>query len=161
MPYRPNPAQPPKQSFDRTTWNQLSSLDIRILDELAFLSRSTATRSATGARYCYPSRPWLAQRLACSVETITRHTSKLARLGLLAKLQRRPVRGTWQTNLYRLIHPMAWAAARLRANIVRLSNRLSRMPGLASSQSRRVIDRTRKEGLAEIIARGMAKWGPA
>lgn len=43
--------------------------------------------------------------------TISRHTTKLVRLGILDKRQRRPVRGIWQTCLYKLVSWGAWALA--------------------------------------------------
>lgn len=150
----------PRRAFDRQIWNQLSSLDLRLLDELAFLSRLTASKSPSGAKYCFPGRVWLAQRLGCSLETITRHTKKLRDLGLLSKLQRRQVAGTWQTCLYRIVHPMAWAAAQLRQKLAATADRLSKVPHIASPSERRVNVPHHAESLREIIARGLAKFAP-
>jgi hypothetical protein len=150
----------PRRRFDRDTWNRLSGIDARLLDALAYLSRLSAERSPTRARYCTPGRKWLGQHLACSVETITRHTSKLAALGLLRKTQRRPVRGTWQTNLYVLHHPMAWAMGKLRAQLLAVSHRLSQMPRIAPSADRRRTDQRQKESLHDIIRRGLTRFGP-
>lgn len=150
----------PACKFDRETWNRLSSLDLRILEELAYLCRITRQRSPTGAVYCYPGRFWLAQRTGSSVRTITRHVTKLAGLGLLSKLQRRPTAGRWQTNLYRLIHPMAWAAARVRQLVTRQGDRRPPTAHLASSLKRRSDDRNGAEALRAIIARGLAKFAP-
>lgn len=151
---------PQRQRFDRTIWNQLSSLDVRILDELAYLSRLQAQKSTTGARYCVPGRRWLAERLGCSVETISEHTSRLADLGLIRKLQRRPLDGKFQTNLYRLIHPMAWMAARVARAVTRVANRMPRMAHIASVQRTERVSQQPKESLRDIIQRGLRKFAP-
>lgn len=155
----PQRTTPPRR-FDRDTWNQLSSIDVRLLDALGFLSRCTAKRSPTGALYAIPGRRWLAKHLGCSVETITRHTTKLRDLGLLKKLQRRPVTGQWQTCLYRLVHPMAWAAAAITGRVTRLARRLSFQADKASPLKGRENVTTSKESLRDVIARGLAKFGP-
>lgn len=151
----------PPRPWPRQTWNQLSSLDIRLLDELAYLSRRQAEHSPTGAHYCHPGRKWLAQRLACSVETITRSTTKLKRLGLLHKFQRRPVAGHWQTCLYRLIHWTAWHAAAIRNAITTTASRLSKVAHIASTKKR--VDNPsaprKTEELATIITRWRARFG--
>lgn len=150
----------PRRAWDRSVWNQLTSIDLRLIDELAFLSRLTSKSSRSGATYCFPGREWLAARLGCSVETITRHTKKLRDLGLLHKLQRRQVAGSWQTCLYRLVHPMAWAAAALRSKIAATARRLSELPHIASPSERRVTVQSSKESLRDVLARGLAKFAP-
>ena len=51
--------------------------DIRILEELSFLSQDDG--------YATPSRAYLATLLGCTVRTITRHLTKLVRLGYLQR----------------------------------------------------------------------------
>jgi len=150
----------PRRVIDQTLWRQLSSIDIRLLEVLAYLSRLTARRSPTGASYCIPGRAWLATRLGCSRETISEHVARLARLGLIHRQQRRPVDGRWQTNLYRLIHPGAWVAARCLHVVLATARRMPRMARLAFSPRREETDVRSKESLREVIQRGLAKWGP-
>jgi DNA-binding transcriptional ArsR family regulator len=102
--------------FPHDIYRQLDGIDFRLLDELTFLCRKQ--RQRTGAAYCCPGREYLAGKVGCDVGTISRHTSKLERLGLLEKLQRRPVRGQWRSCLYRLRSWVSWrlgqVAGRLR-----------------------------------------------
>lgn len=146
--------------FPRAIWNQLTGLDARLLDVLAYLSRLQAKRSPTGARYCVPGRTWLAAHLDCSTTSISRHTSKLRDLGLLSKRQRRPVAGTWQTCLYSLNHPTTWQFAALRSKIEQISNRLSKKSALASSSTSKTVTKPMKESLRDVIQRGYAKFAP-
>lgn len=104
-------------------WAALSSIDLKILDELAFLCRCKAKTNLSGKPWCHPGRVWLAQRLRCSVVTISRHVSKLRRLGVLDAFQPRKVHGRWQTNVYRLVSRAAWRMARIRVLIERVAHR--------------------------------------
>jgi hypothetical protein len=102
--------------FPQETYQQLDGIDLKLLEEIAFLCRQQ--RKRTGAAYCYPRRAYLAGKLGCDVGTISRHTSKLAGLGVLEKIQRRRIRGIWQTCLYRLRSWQAWMLGRV-AGVVR------------------------------------------
>jgi hypothetical protein len=93
-------------SFPSDIYQKLDGIDLKLLNEFAFLSR--LQRKRTGSAYCCPGREYLAGKLGCDVGTISRHTSKLVGLGILDKRQRRPVRGIWQTCLYRLRSYKAW-----------------------------------------------------
>jgi DNA-binding transcriptional ArsR family regulator len=94
------------QTFPTDIYQQLDGIDFRLLDELAFLCQQQ--RQRTGAAYCCPGREYLARKVDCDIGTISRHTSKLERLGLLEKIQRRPVRGQWRSCLYRLRSWVSW-----------------------------------------------------
>jgi DNA-binding transcriptional ArsR family regulator len=94
------------QTFPTDIYQQLDGIDFRLLDELAFLCKQQ--RQRTGAAYCCPGREYLARKVDCDIGTISRHTSKLERLGLLEKIQRRPVRGQWRSCLYRLRSWVSW-----------------------------------------------------
>lgn len=160
----PHPTTTPtpiRHPFPRAVWNQLSGLDCRLLDELGYLSRLTARRSARGASYCTPGRHWLAQRLGCSQTTISRRTSHLKALGVLSKLQRRPVAGHWQTCLYALIHPIAWQASRLRHLLTTTANRVSRMTHLAPSKGRKLTSVHDDPTFKELISRWKARGSTA
>ena len=92
--------------FPQEIYQQLDGIDFRLLDELAFLCKQQ--RQRTGAAYCCPGREYLATKVDCDVGTISRHTSKLEKLGLLEKIQRRPIRGQWRSCLYRLRSWVSW-----------------------------------------------------
>lgn len=146
--------------LDRSRWNQLGAADFRLLDVLGFLSKLQAQRSPSGAHYCTPGRAWLAQQLQCSTRTISRRTAHLARIGVLAKQQRRPVNGHWSTNLYRIIGRAGWRAAALAHQLRRLTHRLTQPARLASHSVRETVSQRPNESLREIIQRGMAKFAP-
>lgn len=157
----PTPPAARKAPLDRTTWRKLRGQDIRLLDEIGFLSRLQARRSARRAHYCTPGRAWLAGRLGCSTRTVSRVSAKLAALGVLSKLQRRPVDGRYQTNLYAVVAPAGWAAAALAASLRRLTYRLTLKAGKALSP----IGERRQQGpgerLEDVIRRGMARFAPS
>jgi hypothetical protein len=94
--------------FEWEIYNQLDGYDFRILEYLMYLCKLQAKKSPTGARYAYPSESHLANKLDTTRETISRHVSKLSRLGVIAVTHRRKVRGHWQTNLYRIVSHVWW-----------------------------------------------------
>jgi hypothetical protein len=94
--------------FEWEIYNQLDGYDFRILEYLMYLCKIQAKKSPTGARYAYPSEAHLASKLDTTRETISRHVSKLSRLGVIAVTHRRKVRGHWQTNLYRIVSHSWW-----------------------------------------------------
>lgn len=151
---------PADRRLDRTRWNQLRSGDFRFLDTVGYLSRLQAKRSPVGATYCTPGRVWLATQLQCSVRTVSRITARLASIGVLQKQQRRPRRGHWSTNLYRIVGRAGWRAAALAHQLRRLSHRLSQPARLAQSQKTENDSQRPNESLRDIISRGMAKFAP-
>lgn len=80
-------------------WQQLDGHDIKILEELTFLSKTRG--------YARPARTYLSNKLGVTIWTISRHTAKLARLGLLRIQHRRRQKsdGTWtfRTNVYQVL----------------------------------------------------------
>lgn len=157
----PSPHTPGKRRLDRATWNQLTGIDFRLLDELAFLAKLQASRSPKRSHYCTPGRAWLAQRLGVTPTTISRRTSHLAALGVLHKRQRRPIRGRWQTCLYALVSPAAWYAAAFATRLRRLSHRVTQTTRLALSAKLENAPRPRIESLAAVLARGRLKFAPS
>ena len=97
-----------RRTFPEDIWRQLDGIDLKILDWLCYLSKKQGERSPGGAKYCFPGRKFLAGKIGVSVWTISRHISKLKRLGILSAYQRRPKGGRWQTNLYRVINWLGW-----------------------------------------------------
>ena len=160
-PDAPTPPRPRPAAFDRETWNKLRGADMRLLDEIGYLSRIAAQRSPKRAHYAMPGRRWLAERLGCSVRTVTRITTKLAHLGILNKRQRRPVRGRWQTCLYACVAPAGWAAVALATRIRSLSNRRPKVAHKALPPLGKNNIKPPFEDLATILSRGRARWCPA
>lgn len=154
-------SRPPAAAWDAATWRQLSSIDLRLLDELAYLCRRTQERNRSGAAYAFPGRKYLAAKLGCSIVTVSRHVAHLTRLGILDRLQRRKWRGTWQTNLYRLIHPIAWRAARLREMLQRVTNRVSRMTHIAPRKGISHEPKPPSPDFDALLARWTARGGPS
>jgi len=76
----------------------LDLVDIKLLEELSFLSQDSG--------YAVPSRHYLANIINCTIRTVTRHLSKLVRLGYLRRTLRtfRTPDGKIRnrTNLYRV-----------------------------------------------------------
>lgn len=61
-----------------------------------------AVRSPSHALYCTPGERWMAERLSMGREAMSDAVCCLEAHGLLCVTRRRPIRGSWQTNLYRL-----------------------------------------------------------
>lgn len=101
------------QQFPQDIYQQLDGIDFRLLDELAYLCKQQRQRST--AAYCCPGREYLAKKVGCDVGTVSRHTSKLEKLGLIEKIQRRPIRGQWRSCLYRLRNWVAWRLGQIGA----------------------------------------------
>ena len=118
-----------QRTFPQDISNQLLGVDYRILDELAFLSKQQQKKS--GAAYAMPGRAYLSQKLGCSVRTISRSISRLKRLGILDSTQRRPVRGRWKTNLYKIRSWIGWRLGQLSGTLRKLSHRGPRMAHIA------------------------------
>lgn len=149
---------PLQRRWPQDIWNHLTGLDARLLEQLAFLARLQRARSPKGAAYCTPGRAWLATRLDCHPDTISRHTAKLQALGILDKRQRRPISGIWQTCLYAITSPLGWRFAALRATIARVANRLTNSTDLASSKRGIKGISASASSLADVLARGRLKF---
>ena len=111
--------------FPQEIYKQLDGIDFRILNEIAFLSKQQKKR--TGSAYCCPGREYLAAKVGCDIGTISRHTTKLVSLGILEKRQRRPIRGIWQTCLYKLKSWASWALAGIAGQLRKISNNFHRV----------------------------------
>lgn len=98
--------------FPQQIWQQLDGIDLKLCEEIAFLSRCQAKKSPTGARYCCPSEAYLSKKIGVRRETISDHVRKLEKLGVLHVLRRRKKGGQWQTNLYKLIKWVHWLVSK-------------------------------------------------
>jgi Helix-turn-helix domain len=117
-------------AFPTDIYRQLLGTDFRLLDELTFLAKQQQKKS--GAAYCMPGRKYLAEKLSCSIRTISRSIARLRRLGILDAIQRRPVRGLWQTNLYKIRHWLGWRIGQLGQLLRKPTHRGTPMAHIAS-----------------------------
>lgn len=113
---------------------RLTGTELRIIDELHFLSEQQRSRSPKGAAYAIPGRRWLAQRCGVTVWQVSRATSRLANLGLLSKSQRRPQGGRWRSCIYWVHARTAWAAARVNRVVRAAFNRVRFTAHIAKSK---------------------------
>lgn len=80
----------------------LANLLYPLIKTISYLMFCQSIKSPKGAWYCTPSQIWLGTHHQKGRETANRWVSKLTKLGILNKTQRRQRRdGTWQTCLYR------------------------------------------------------------
>jgi biotin operon repressor len=99
---------PHPRRFDHKTFQQLDGYDLKLLEEIHFLSQLQAKKSPTGAKYCNPSQVYLSKKLGISRESISHHVTKLHKLGVLDVTHRRKLHGRWQTNLYKIVSWVWW-----------------------------------------------------
>jgi hypothetical protein len=149
-------------TFPQEIYKKLDGIDFRILNEVSFLSKLQKKR--TGSAYCCPGREYLAEKVGCDVGTISRHTSKLVTLGVLEKRQRRPIRGIWQTCLYKLRGWGSWALAGMAGQLRKIGNkahRVRRTPHIASVRTEirtpEVTPSVKNERVAQILQRWKAR----
>ena len=100
------------QDVGRLQWS-----DIRVFEELTYLCRLRKKKRLQP--WVIPSRKYLARKTGFCVTTISRSTNRLVAQGLLRKTQRRPVRGIYQTCLYKPVQRKFW---RLAATLGKLWN---------------------------------------
>jgi DNA-binding transcriptional MocR family regulator len=145
--------------FPWNIWNQLTGIDLRLLDELIFLSRATARRSPRHAHYCIPGRKYLARKLGCSIVTISRHIAKLKHLGIIEAFQRRPIAGTWQTNFFRVLTWQAWKFGQIRTLVTGIANRVSQLTHIAVSGETKIEPKDQKVAFGTLYDRWMSRGG--
>jgi len=100
---------------------QLLGVDYRLLDALGFLAKQQ--RKKSGAAYCMPGRKYLSQKLGVSIRTVSRSIARLKRLGILDVIQRRPVRGIWKTNLYKIRSWVGWRLGQIAGMLRKVTHR--------------------------------------
>ena len=119
-------------TFPQDIAQQLLGTDYRLLDELSFLARQQ--RKKSGAAYCMPGRQYLSQKLGVSIRTVSRSIARLTRLGILDATQRRPIRGRWQTNLYKIRSWVGWRMGQISGMLRKLTYRGPCVAHIASSK---------------------------
>lgn len=105
-----------------------SAIDRQVLEHLLFLFSLKMRKQE--AVYALCGRKYLADRIGCCLRTISRSTERLCERGLLIKEQRRPVRGQYQTCIYK---PTPYLFQYLRRFILQWL----RLAGLKSPSGRR------------------------
>ena len=146
-------------TFPQEIYKQLDGIDFRILNEIAFLSKQQKKR--TGSAYCCPGREYLAAKVGCDIGTISRHTSKLVRLGVLEKRQRRPIRGIWQTCLYKLRGWASWALAGIAGQLRKIGNNSHRVrpsTHIASVQTEIRTPEMESPIKNDLVAKILKRW---
>jgi hypothetical protein len=76
--------------------------DWQLLERITRLCWVRARGPRRPAAYAWCSESWLAHQVGWRRETVSRHLHRLRRSGLLQITNRRPMNGSWQTNLYHL-----------------------------------------------------------
>jgi|GEM_PF-7026111 len=87
---------------------RLSENQFATLQYLCYVMFLHGMQSRNGAIYCVPSEERIATFVDVHRVTISRTVSSLKSMKLLDVIQRRPVDGRWQTNLYKL-SKLFWA----------------------------------------------------
>jgi hypothetical protein len=159
------PAPPHPRKFDRATYNKISGLQARLLELLDYDCRQQAKKSPTGARYSLKPEAWFARCLSVSRETISINVCQLEDLGILEITRRAPVRGRWQTNMYKFRSWVWWRLAKALRSLRKTHHRVSQPSHLSLPKK---VEETRKESTAhvgdalvgEILARWAARGEP-
>ena len=89
----------------------LTGTQLRLIDEIAYLSNLHATNAPRGGKWCQPSRRYLAEKCNRSIWTISRATCDPRFRRLVAHHQQRKLRGAWRSCKYYIVHRAAWAWA--------------------------------------------------
>jgi hypothetical protein len=123
-----------RRQFPSDIARQLLGIDYRLLDELSYLAKQQ--RQRTGASYAMPGRAYLSSKLGVSIRTISRSVARLKRLGILEAFQRRPVRGQWKTNLYKIRSWLGWRLGQLSSGLRKITHRGPRRAHIASEEQK-------------------------
>lgn len=171
-PYSPPPVPEPdlkshshSRKFDQGTYNKITGLDARLLEQINFDCKARAKLSKTGARYSTKSEEYYAKILGVCRETISHHVQKLAKLGILDITRRRKVRGNWQTNLYRIVSWSWWRVGALLRSLKKQPNHVTQPPHKADPRREIKTPKEEKGGAGaqftqEILARWASKGYP-
>ncbi len=136
--------------FDQATYNQLTALDGRLLEQIDYDSRCQAKKSPTGARYSVKPEAYFAKCLGVRRETISDHVRKLEQLGILDITRRPPKNGTWQTNLYKIISWVWWRLGKILRNLRGKKRRVTQSAHIPISMRERIPEE-RQKGAAPPI----------
>jgi hypothetical protein len=145
--------------FDRDTYNQITGLDARFLEAIQFDSRIQAKYSKTGARYSIKSEAYYAKVLGVCRETISNTVLKLERLGILDVTRRRPIRGMFQTNLYKIRSWIWWRLGKLLKGLRRTPHRAQQSPHKANPmRETRIPEEPKGSPLRAFTQEIMDRW---
>lgn len=145
------------RTFPSDIAQRLTGTDFRLLDELSFLSR--LQRKRTGASYAMPSRRYLAEKIGCSIRTVSRSVARLKRLGILEAVQRRPRRGVWRSNLYRIRSWIGWRLGQLSGALRKIgSHRGTRTAHIAFSKRKIETSEEQSPPQNDLGTSILARW---
>lgn len=112
--------------FDlQDTLNKLDGYDLRLLEEINYLSKQQGKKSKTGARYCCPGEAYLGNKIGLARENVSRHITKLSHLGILEVTHRSPIRDKFRTNLYKIRSWIWWRLGKILRSLRSLPNRVT------------------------------------
>lgn len=109
----PIPQNRHERRFDQATYNTITGLDARLLEQIRFNSKFVQARSPTRSEYSYQPQSYWAKKLGCCRATINRRIGKLRKSGILEITRRRKSRGRWQTNLTKIRSWVWWRLGKL------------------------------------------------
>lgn len=153
-------------SLPANTLKEMNATDCRLYELLYDMITRRRNKHGSHGGYIMPSEAWLAQRLGRCRQAISESVSKLKHIGLVWVVQRRPIKGKWQTNLYRLMKTVFCKADNIKKFVFskglpcRLLTTLSRdykksIPSRQEKDSGNVSNRD--ESLSEVMERVFKK----
>lgn len=99
--------------FDSETYNQITGLDARFLEAINYDAKCSQKYRVHGGRYADKPEAYYAKILGVCRNTISDAVMKLEKLGILDVTRRRKIKGTWQTNLYRIKSWIWWRLGKM------------------------------------------------
>ncbi len=100
---------------------QLTATDHRNMDLISDMVERSAKKNPSKKGYVCPGEEWIAQRLGRCRQAISESVQKLHKLGILKVINRRKIKGHFQTNLYKLGYWLLRAAGNLKSLISNVS----------------------------------------
>lgn len=102
-----------ERRFDHATYNTITGVDARLLEQIRYDSSLTAKRSPTRAQYSFKPQAYYAKCLGVCRATVNRRIAKLRKSGILEITRRRKLKGHWQTNLTKIRSWVWWKLGKL------------------------------------------------
>ena len=104
---RENPLSP------RPMLQKLTAAAWRIIEELYWLEQCYARDHPGRNPYSVPGQEYIAAKVGVTREYVSRVTTWLHHEGFICKTFRRPVKGRWQTCMYKLASAVGWRIRKL------------------------------------------------
>lgn len=135
---------------------------------IVYTSVLQALRNGRKTRYCTPGRGHLAKVAGVSLATISSYTNRLQKDLIIEKIQRRPVKGMWSTNMYRLGVAILGIVEAVTIEYLKILNRVkkalyivSKSPIIKLSEEKKAVSNPSSPSppLPDYIQRLSAKYG--